>query len=337
VRAYTLHDSAQLCAHLMRDRAVYAPVIEAEEAHWRKVEQPVSLHASTPRPLFSPKQLFFAEREALFRFDGKRFVSTLPDAQPQALFGARACDLVAIGYQDQFFATDAHYQRRRAATLLVGIDCAAPCSPHAFCHAMDAGPSVRPSTADLIVCFDAERDDCTLVAETAAGEEALRGLSLAPAPASWESRRAAVDAHTRERLTDAAPLTQGIERLDQGRVSAERWEQLGLQCVACSGCTTACPTCSCFAVRDERDAEGPGTTRSRFWDSCLLEGFQREASGHHPAASAGQRVERFYYHKLSSDFATTFGRRGCVGCGRCDLVCPGSIGAQSVLRRLAVP
>jgi formate hydrogenlyase subunit 6/NADH:ubiquinone oxidoreductase subunit I len=72
----------------------------------------------------------------------------------------------------------------------------------------------------------------------------------------------------------------------------------------------------------------------RYWDSCLLEGFQREASGHHPAPHAGDRVRRFWYHKLSDDFAVDFGRAGCVGCGRCDVTCPGSIGALRVLGAL---
>jgi hypothetical protein len=73
--------------------------------------------------------------------------------------------------------------------------------------------------------------------------------------------------------------------------------------------------------------------RVRVWDSCLLEGFQREASGHHPAPRPADRVHRFWRHKLSRDFAD-FARPGCVGCGRCDATCPGGIGALRVLEAL---
>ena len=110
------------------------------------------------------------------------------------------------------------------------------------------------------------------------------------------------------------------------------WHALGPSCLACTGCTSLCPTCSCYAVVDEGGTDRG--ERVRYWDSCLLEGFQREASGHHPAPHPGDRVSRFWYHKLSDDFVPEFGRYGCVGCGRCDITCPGSIGALRVLATL---
>jgi sulfhydrogenase subunit beta (sulfur reductase) len=333
-QAHRLDDSARLCAHLLQTRAVYAPQLEDGEARWHRLEQPAALPADSLRPLFSPKQFFFAEREPLFAFDGKRFVPTLPEPSPQALFGVSACDLAAIAYQDRFFADDPYYRLRRAATLLVGVDCQAPCSG-AFCHAMDAGPSVQPGTADLILHREPGHASAILVAETPLGEAALAGLSLLPPPSAWQARRRAGAAHAKELFADDRDVHTGIARLNQGRVDAQTWDQLGLQCVGCSGCTTVCPTCSCFAARDEAAEGGVAFTRSRFWDSCLLEGFAREASGQHPAGAPGQRVERFWYHKLSDDFRASFGRYGCVGCGRCDTACPGVIGARSVLRRLA--
>ncbi|MEW6270020.1 MAG: 4Fe-4S dicluster domain-containing protein [Thermodesulfobacteriota bacterium] len=71
-----------------------------------------------------------------------------------------------------------------------------------------------------------------------------------------------------------------------------------------------------------------------FFPRVELEGFQREASGHHPAPRAGDRVRRFWTHKLGAELAREAGRLGCVGCGRCDVTCPGSIGAHRVLGAL---
>ena len=103
-------------------------------------------------------------------------------------------------------------------------------------------------------------------------------------------------------------------------------------CFACTGCTSLCPTCSCFTCVDE--SHDGRAERVREWDSCLLEGFQREASGHSPSPLPGDRVRRFWTHKLERAFAERLGRLGCVGCGRCDVTCPGSIGALRVLGAL---
>jgi ferredoxin len=132
-------------------------------------------------------------------------------------------------------------------------------------------------------------------------------------------------------------VAAAIARIDAGAGAAPivdgEWQALGRACFACTGCTAVCPTCSCFTIVDEPDGAGGGE-RARHWDSCLLEGFQREASGHHPAPRAGDRVRRFWQHKLSREFVAALGRRGCVGCGRCDPTCLGEIGALGVLRAL---
>ncbi|MNN90396.1 Anaerobic sulfite reductase subunit A [compost metagenome] len=75
----------------------------------------------------------------------------------------------------------------------------------------------------------------------------------------------------------------------------------------------------------------------RVWDSCLYEGFQKEASGHNPAAMPGQRVQRFWQHKFGEGFRREFGRYGCIGCGRCDQVCPGGIGVHAVMHKVGKP
>jgi ferredoxin len=169
---------------------------------------------------------------------------------------------------------------------------------------------------------------------SAGGREALASAGLPSTPLDGAARAAFEAAETAARASfPARPfIACAIERLDAHAIRHEEWQGLGPACFACTGCTSLCPTCSCFTVVDET-REGGGE-RIRDWDSCLLEGFQREASGHHPAPRPGDRVRRFWYHKLSDDFVPEFGRVGCVGCGRCDVTCPGSIGALRVLGAL---
>lgn len=332
--AFLLGDPKALASHLMQSRALFAPEASGGEVHWQRAREPVAPETPPLRPFTSPKQFFFAEREVLFVFDGKRFKQTLPEPEPAVLFGVTACDLVAIAYQDRFFRDDPHYTKRRAAVLLVGVDCTKLC-PGAFCGVVDAGPTVRPATADLVLQPLAQAG-YILIAETEAGRAALRGLELEDAPLDWRELRSRAVEEAESELDDAPVIQAGIARLNRGEIGDETWEALGLLCVTCSGCTTVCPTCSCFAPRDVPEAnQGPAFSRERVWDSCLFEGFQREASGNNPSGLPGQRVERFWYHKFSDDFARDFGRYGCVGCGRCDSVCPSAIGARSVLSRLA--
>lgn len=283
-------------------------------------------------PQVSPKGYFFAEQENLFIFDGECFRETLPQPPPFVLFGVQSCDLTAIAYQDQFFARDPYYQARRQQALLVGIDCVTPCE-HGFCPSVDAGPGVKAECADLILHARPEGGWLLMICNDK-GREAVRELGLDQADAAeLRSRDERIDDCIAV-FPDDSYLHRGIAAINQNRVPEQQWQQLGIQCLGCSGCTTLCPTCSCYGTRDLPEDTGD-IQRQRFWDSCLYESFQREASQHNPSEEAGERVRRFWTHKFGDDFVQTFGRYGCVGCGRCEQTCPGVIGVHSVMKRIA--
>lgn len=335
MKALLLDTPERLRQHLRTQGEVFEPRRDqAGNASYQAAsDEPLPLQSALPLPQFSPKQFLFAERETLFTFDGKRFTPAVPHVVPRALFGVRACDLTAIAYQDHFFREDPQYLERRKHTLLVGIDCLQPCQ-RGFCPTVDAGPFVREGTADLVLhpTGDAEAPWLLLVL-TATGEEAMRGLDLAPAAQRDIAARASLQPDVVALFPDASHIVEGVRRLNAGEVTSTQWDTLGVQCLACSGCTHLCPTCSCFATYDRPTPQG--FERNRCWDSCLYEGFQKEASGHHPQPTAGQRVFRYWYHKFSDDFVPEFGRYGCVGCGRCEQTCPGSIGVHSIMKRIA--
>ena len=339
MQAYSLLRPQDLRAHLARERRVYeARPDEQGGVHWQLVSSQDCTPFAPPRepPPFSAKSFFFAERELLFRFDGGQFYSAMPQVQPQALFGLQACDLQAVAYQDRFFADDPHYQARRQATLLIGVDCLHSCSG-GFCSILDSGPTVRGRHADLILMpHDETHAGWLLLVVSDAGRKALQGLSLPKAPDGWRAERAAHRATVAREQGEQGEIVEGIAALNAGEISHVTWDSLGLRCLGCSGCTSVCPTCSCYAPVDQSSADG-GAQRERVWDSCLYQGFQQEASGHNPSAAAGQRVQRFWSHKFGNGFKSRFEDYGCVGCGRCDRVCPGGIGAHGVMQRVTRP
>jgi sulfhydrogenase subunit beta (sulfur reductase) len=132
--------------------------------------------------------------------------------------------------------------------------------------------------------------------------------------------------------TDELELIQAASKLLlEDKVPEEFWHTISDRCIACTSCNLACPTCTCFDVFD-REFEGV-IHRRRVWDSCQLDGFMREASGHNPMGEERIRTRRRIHHKLAAD-VTRWGHVTCFLCGRCDRVCPTSIGIKAVCREM---
>jgi formate hydrogenlyase subunit 6/NADH:ubiquinone oxidoreductase subunit I len=317
-------------------RTLVEPRTVAGAAEWQVTGGEGAFEWTAAAPLTGAKPWFFPPREPLLRWDAAAEPGeALPAPAPFALFGLRSCDLAAIAYQDRFFAGDPWYGTRRAAAFLVGLDCVTACDG-GFCVEVDAGPFARaPYDLDLTPLPDGR---VVVAWGSAEGRAVLAAAGLAATPGDDAVARivAELAAAAAASFPERPFVARGLARMNAAPAAAaiadEEWQALGPSCLACTGCTSLCPTCSCFTVVDEVDPAGGA--RVRLWDSCLLEGFQREASGHHPAPRPGDRVRRFWYHKLSQDFARDFGRLGCVGCGRCDVTCPGTIGALRVLAAL---
>ena len=131
--------------------------------------------------------------------------------------------------------------------------------------------------------------------------------------------------------SDQRLLRRAAELLRLERVPDSFWAEIGDRCIACTGCNLVCPTCSCFGIKDWRFSEV--VERNRLWDSCQLEGFMREASGHNPLGSEALRTRRRIHHKLAAD-REKWGEISCFLCGRCDAVCPTGIGIVAVMREM---
>ncbi|WP_114326676.1 4Fe-4S dicluster domain-containing protein [Candidatus Colwellia aromaticivorans] len=332
---YHLDDLSLLQQHLLAQYQLYQVVKnDDKQCSWQQQTKERNEPLIAELPQSSAKDFFFAEHENLLIFNGEYFQETLPTPAPFVLFGILSCDLTAISYQDQFFKDDPYYQARRQQCLLVGLDCIKPCQ-QGFCPTVDAGPGVREHTADIIL-HPLENHQWLLISTNDKGTEAIKGLSLKTCHWHFLTQRDLTLHQCEQEFTDDSDITQAIDKLNNGEVSDSFWQQLAVQCLGCSGCTTLCPTCSCYGTRSITDEseDKKVITQQRFWDSCLYEGFQREASFHNPSAEAGKRVQRFWQHKFGNEFFAEFNRHGCVGCGRCEQTCPGVIGVHSVMKRI---
>jgi formate hydrogenlyase subunit 6/NADH:ubiquinone oxidoreductase subunit I len=338
MEVYQLEDLSMLQQHLLAQYQLFQVVKnDDEQCSWQQQTQESQAPLIAELPQSSAKCFFFAEHENLLVFNGEYFQETLPKPAPFVLFGVLSCDLTAINYQDQFFKDDPYYQARRQQCLLVGLDCIQPCQ-QGFCPTVDAGPGVRDHTADIILHPLANKQ-WLVITTNDKGAEAIKGLALKTSHWHLMTQRDLTLHECEQSFPNNTYINKAIDKLNSGDINASFWQQLAVQCLGCSGCTTLCPTCSCYGTRSievesEQKKEIKHIQQQRFWDSCLYEGFQREASFHNPSSEAGKRVQRFWQHKFGNEFFTEFNRHGCVGCGRCEQTCPGVIGVHSVMKRI---
>lgn len=123
--------------------------------------------------------------------------------------------------------------------------------------------------------------------------------------------------------------------LDTTKVKAlDIFDEYNSRCIACGRCNFACPTCTCFTMQDifYKD-NGKVGERRRVWASCQVDGFTTIAGNISFRKTKGERMRYKLMHKIH-DHHAKFGRHMCVGCGRCDDICPEYISFSHCINKL---
>ena len=113
------------------------------------------------------------------------------------------------------------------------------------------------------------------------------------------------------------------------------WQEYAGRCIGCGRCNFVCPTCTCFTMQDifYRDNENAGERR-RVWASCQVDGYSDIAGGISFRKDQGERMRFKVLHKIYN-YKNRFGYHMCVGCGRCENVCPEYISYIHCLHKLS--
>lgn len=124
------------------------------------------------------------------------------------------------------------------------------------------------------------------------------------------------------------------EKLDLRVVYSPVWEEYSARCIGCGRCNFVCPTCTCYTMQDifYKDNQKCGERR-RVWASCQVHGFTDMAGGHSFRKNNGQKMRFKVMHKIY-DYKKRFGYHMCVGCGRCDDICPEYISFSNCVNKL---
>lgn len=266
---------------------------------------------------------FFPQMQRVLEI-GKDDAADEGASRPILVVGLTAPDADALEFLDRFFSTefrDDLYFSLRDGSVVVCVS--------GRCGRDGEFLKIAGSRCDLELICDGQK--YLVVGYTDAGkniaEKLIGGVEVDDSALSELQRES--DALP----TDDADLIQAAAAIVQkDLVTDDFWARIADRCIACTSCNLVCPTCSCFEVYD-RVAETGTVERWRMWDSCQLDGFMREASGHNPMGDESIRTRRRIHHKLAADPAR-WDQITCMVCGRCDDVCPTGIGMKTVCREI---
>lgn len=269
---------------------------------------------------YSHKEVLIPVRETLFYFVGNE--TMVPEEEKKgAIIFVRSCDLHAIKRLDQMYlkngATDFYYERRRNKVKFALIGCETTCKS-GFCVSMGTNQtneydfSFKIANGQMLV-------DCK--------DDTLNGY--------FEAVKTCDCDVTPDFVTENEEKVTLPRKLSNDSFTDELWEEYGSRCINCGRCNFVCPTCTCFSMQDifYKDNQTAGERR-RVWASCQVDGYTDMAGGHSFRKSNTDRMRFKVMHKIY-DFEKRFGYPMCIGCGRCDDVCPEYISFSNLVNKLA--
>jgi sulfhydrogenase subunit beta (sulfur reductase) len=251
-------------------------------------------------------------------------ISEPPRTAPRyAFFGARSCELHAMGILDRVLLGGAHpdpADRARAQDVfVVAVQCS-QAGGTCFCVSMNTGP-VAESGFDLALTeiLDDDRHYFTVQIGSDRGAAVLDEVPHRPAAGHEQVAAGAVHAGTAAQMGRELD-TAGIKELLYRNYEHPRWDEVAERCLTCGNCTMVCPTCFCTTVEDVTDLAGEHIERNQRWDSCFTVDYSH-INGGAVRGSPRSRYRQWMTHKLAS-WWDQFDSSGCVGCGRCITWCP---------------
>ena len=304
---------------------VYAPMLMKGEGCFSDTDiirygKPASLDEIewAEKSDYSFKEVLIAINETLFYYTEDQTI--LPKGpEKEILIFLRSCDLHAVKRLDQIYLhngnPDFYYNRVREKAKFILMGCPATCAS-GFCVSMGTNTT---DAYDAYLKLDGDKVYVDIK------DEALVGFAADAAAADV----------TPDFVTENEEKVTLPKKLSNESFTMEIWQEYGARCIGCGRCNFACPTCTCFTMQDIFYQDNPRAgERRRVWASCQVEGFDEIAGGIKFRKTQGDQMRFKVMHKIY-DFEKRFGYPMCVGCGRCDDICPEYISYSNLVNRLA--
>ena len=258
------------------------------------------------KSMYSFKEAILPISETLFYFTEDEMKEPKPGYESAVVF-LRNCDLHGLSRLDDIYRcdgkTDFYYERLRGRAKFIVIGCESGFDS-CFCESMGAS-AIAGYDAYIIpegggYILDSRFDELT-------------GTLSALGAAETKFQPKEITNTLKVKLPESIP---------EGIVTSPMWDEYDNRCIACGRCNFVCPTCTCFTMQDIFYDDNKNTgERRRVWASCQVDGYTDIAGGICFRKNKGERMRFKVLHKIS-DHKKRYGQNMCVGCGRCDDVCP---------------
>lgn len=277
------------------------------------------------RSVYSPKEVFYPVNQTLFHYTEYGYLESQIFDKDLLIF-ARSCDIHGIKRLDKVFlengtTQDPYYKRMRDKVHFVLLECGEGWESCACCSMH----TNKTDDYDLAMRFMPEENKVFVECKTDLFKENFLQKQIVEfKPEFVEKNKHEI--RVPEITEDMLPQ---IYQLDM-------WKEYNSRCIGCGACNSVCITCSCFNTVDTPYTEnGKSGERRRTWTGCMNDDFTTVNGGHAFRDAYADRMRFKTLHKIY-DFKKRFNTEDhmCVGCGRCDDVCPNNISFSHIVNRL---
>ena len=319
---------AAVIADLSKNYRIFAPVRKEGAGRFTDVDaviydyvcdsEKIELEAKSD---YASKEFLTPLSETLLYFTENEVKESDLDTRPVLVFG-RSCDINSLKRLDQIYldnglAKDPFYKRRRDLVKYVLIGCGHSYD-NCFCVSMESNK-----------CDDGYVFSIDLVEDNIQSNVPDKDFDKYFAQHCNDKKdvapRYVKENEVKVAVPDSVPLSVITDAL---------WDEYTTRCINCGRCNYVCPTCTCYTMQDVFYSDnGKVGERRRVGASCMVDGYTDVAGGGQYRRKNGERIRFKVLHKIS-DFKKRFGYHMCVGCGRCDDICPEYISFSNIIGKV---
>lgn len=279
---------------------------------------------------FSQKEVYFPITQTLMNFVNGEIIEAEDKESKGLILFLRPCDINSLRSLDKVFLGNGHmkdpyYEKLRGKLRLFMLECK---EGFDSCFCVSMGSNIAENY-DCGLRFSG--DDVFVQLGEKNGNDDFRDLLSSMIEKTGEASSFEVEFIKENKKKVKLPK---IEKVTMEMFDSELWSEYTKRCIACGRCNFVCPTCSCWTMQDAMyDKKGENGERRRVWGSCHVDGYTDMAGGHSFRRANGERMRFKVFHKVY-DFKKRFGENMCVGCGRCDDICPEYISYSNSINKL---